>query len=160
MYKAAFVLIILTSLICGCKQKTDVNNLNLEPEKILTEGQNVPMVNQEAPQAQAVKLQDLEKPSAAANVNVVDNTVAQIPASISFTRPSVENIQQALQNAGIYQGKIDGVLGPKTKKAIEEFQTQNGLTADGRVGPKTWEKLGTFLNKTPMPGNNVTQVTN
>jgi hypothetical protein len=37
--------------------------------------------------------------------------------------------------------EADGVLGPDTRAAIKTFQTQNGLTADGIVGPITWRRL-------------------
>lgn len=64
-----------------------------------------------------------------------------------FVKPTVKEIQQALTNAGLYEGEIDGVSGPKTKQAIEDFQAQNNLAVDGRVGPKTWEKLEVFFNQ-------------
>lgn len=35
----------------------------------------------------------------------------------------------------------DGNFGPKTESAVKEFQTANGLTDDGKVGPNTWNKL-------------------
>ncbi|MBD2451752.1 N-acetylmuramoyl-L-alanine amidase [Nostoc sp. FACHB-152] len=35
----------------------------------------------------------------------------------------------------------DGVYGPQTEAAMKKFQQQNGLTADGIVGPNTWLKL-------------------
>ncbi|MBD2386886.1 N-acetylmuramoyl-L-alanine amidase [Cylindrospermum sp. FACHB-282] len=35
----------------------------------------------------------------------------------------------------------DGVYGPLTEAAIKKFQKQNGLTADGIVGPASWQKL-------------------
>ena len=53
---------------------------------------------------------------------------------------------QALKNAGFYSGKIDGKIGPGSKKAIEAFQQSKGLKADGKVGPKTWAALEPFLN--------------
>ena len=37
--------------------------------------------------------------------------------------------------------ETDGVYGPGTLEAVKKFQTQQGLTADGAVGSKTWEKL-------------------
>lgn len=61
-------------------------------------------------------------------------------------QPSMKDIQKALTNCRLYEGKIDGKVGPRTKKAIEAFQKQNNLSADGRVGPKTWEKLKVYLN--------------
>lgn len=35
----------------------------------------------------------------------------------------------------------DGIFGRDTKLAVQEFQKQNGLDADGFVGPRTWDKL-------------------
>jgi len=68
-------------------------------------------------------------------------------ASAANIMPTIQEIQSALKNAGLYAGAIDGKLGPKTKAAITNFQQQNGLTADGKVGSKTWEKLKTYLNQ-------------
>ena len=75
-------------------------------------------------------------------------TSADVTSSM-IEKPTDEQIQQALQNAGLYQGSIDGKLGPKSKRAIREFQEQNGLTVDGKVGKKTWAKLGSYLNAAP-----------
>jgi N-acetylmuramoyl-L-alanine amidase len=35
----------------------------------------------------------------------------------------------------------DGIYGRNTEAAIKRFQQQNGLTADGIIGPATWQKL-------------------
>ena len=43
-----------------------------------------------------------------------------------------------------YDGEIDGIKGKRTRKAIREFQSANGLTADGIVGKKTWELLAKY----------------
>jgi N-acetylmuramoyl-L-alanine amidase len=50
-----------------------------------------------------------------------------------------------LKNAGFYTGMVDGKIGPRTKKAIEEFQKFKGLKVDGKVGPKTWAELEGYL---------------
>lgn len=57
-------------------------------------------------------------------------------------------IQAALKNAGYDPGAIDGKLGPRSKKAIKDFQAANGLKADGKVGPKTWAKLSAYILQT------------
>lgn len=62
-----------------------------------------------------------------------------------FELPS-RDIQTALQNAGFYNGTIDGKIGPGTRNAIRAFQEANGLTADGVCGRGTWEKLKTYLH--------------
>ena len=71
-------------------------------------------------------------------------------------QPTAVEIQTALQNSGYYTGAIDGKIGPKTLKAIEEFQKANGLMADGKVGRKTWALLSKHLNApsaAPTPDN-------
>jgi peptidoglycan hydrolase-like protein with peptidoglycan-binding domain len=50
---------------------------------------------------------------------------------------SVLDVQQFLANNGFNPGPIDGQSGPKTKKAVKEFQNTKGLFADGIVGNKT-----------------------
>ena len=36
---------------------------------------------------------------------------------------------------------VDGIYGPATENAVQAFQRLFGLTADGIVGPRTWERL-------------------
>lgn len=56
-------------------------------------------------------------------------------------KPSIREIQAALKAVGVYSGKIDGISGPMTRRAIKDFQKANGLKVDGIVGPKTWSFL-------------------
>ena len=71
---------------------------------------------------------------------------APAPVAASSETPTVKEIQRALSAAGLYNGKVDGVSGPRTKKAIKDFQAANGLNADGKVGAKTWGKLKANLS--------------
>ncbi len=43
---------------------------------------------------------------------------------------------------------VDGIFGANTEAAVRQFQTQNGLSVDGVVGPNTW---GTLLTLMPYP---------
>lgn len=54
---------------------------------------------------------------------------------------AVKTLQTALKEQGYYSGKIDGVFGKGTVKAVKAFQRKNGLKADGIAGPLTLEKL-------------------
>ncbi|MEO0397398.1 MAG: peptidoglycan-binding protein [Cyanobacteria bacterium P01_A01_bin.137] len=49
----------------------------------------------------------------------------------------VERLQEALKNAGILVGAVDGEYGPATDKAVKEFQEKNSLAVDGIVGTQT-----------------------
>jgi len=62
-------------------------------------------------------------------------------------RPSIKQIQRALKNAGYYQGTVDGKMGKNTRQAIRDFQKANNLSADGKVGKKTWDILKNYLEK-------------
>ncbi len=74
-------------------------------------------------------------------------TVSALSTAVSTTGLNREQqIQTALKAAGLYNGNIDGKIGPASKRAIEQFQTQNGLKADGKVGPKTWAAMERYLN--------------
>ncbi|MFJ9413985.1 peptidoglycan-binding protein [Streptomyces sp. NPDC101227] len=38
-------------------------------------------------------------------------------------------------------GDVTGNFGPKTRAAVKKFQSRHHLTADGKVGKKTWRAL-------------------
>jgi len=59
-------------------------------------------------------------------------------------------IQVSLRNAGLYHGKLDGIVGPRTRKAIRSFQTLHDLKPDGQVGTKTWMKLSQFYSSSEV----------
>jgi peptidoglycan hydrolase-like protein with peptidoglycan-binding domain len=67
-----------------------------------------------------------------------------IPPTISegATGPVVRWAQYLLVRRTLSDYQIDGVFGPITKNAVEEFQKSSGLVVDGIVGPLTWGALG------------------
>ncbi|MBI2104401.1 MAG: peptidoglycan-binding protein [Candidatus Omnitrophica bacterium] len=66
-------------------------------------------------------------------------------ASTGLAQPSTRHVQRALKNAGFDPGPVDGKLGPRTRRSIRDFQSANGLQADGIVGKRTWAKLAPYL---------------
>jgi peptidoglycan hydrolase-like protein with peptidoglycan-binding domain len=60
--------------------------------------------------------------------------------SIGSQGAAVKHLQQLLNNDGAAMA-ADGFFGQKTASAVRGFQSRNGLTADGVVGPATWAAL-------------------
>ena len=53
----------------------------------------------------------------------------------------IQYLQQMLQQAGYWGGAVDGEFGDDLEQAVIQFQSSNGLAADGIVGPMTWATL-------------------
>ena len=60
---------------------------------------------------------------------------------VNDTGDAVSQLQEALIQLGYLAGKPDGTYGQKTVAAVKDFQTANGLTADGTAGEKTLKAL-------------------
>ena len=78
------------------------------------------------------------------------------PASVSSStssKPSTREVQEALKNAGFYQGPLDGKMGPLTREAIQEFQRVHGLNDDGVAGKQTWAKLSAYADLSAADAN-------
>lgn len=62
--------------------------------------------------------------------------------SSGSTGPDVRRLQRLLVELKILSfDQIDGNFGPRTEAAVKDFQSGDGLTPDGVVGPQTWSKL-------------------
>lgn len=57
-------------------------------------------------------------------------------------RQQVMQLQALLNQKGIDAGKPDGIFGPGTRRALSEFQHQQGMIADGFPNRKTLDLLG------------------
>src|ERR1700760_2117913 len=76
-------------------------------------------------------------------------TSSQLPASggprgTRAAEPSKDDIRGAqweLRSIGLYKGSLDGMLGPETKRAVEQFQRNNGLSPTATVDDETMEVL-------------------
>lgn len=54
----------------------------------------------------------------------------------------IRAVQQALNDAGFDSGKVDGIWGGNTAKAITEYQEANGLSQTGMIDVELLESLG------------------
>jgi peptidoglycan hydrolase-like protein with peptidoglycan-binding domain len=55
--------------------------------------------------------------------------------------PVVRDLQAFLRNRGYYFGRVDGIYGYRTDRAVRNFQYANLLRTDGVVGRNTWRVL-------------------
>lgn len=60
----------------------------------------------------------------------------------------VADLQRRLSALGFDIGKVDGIFGPDTERAVLEFQRNSGLTADGICGPDTLTMLARLGDRT------------
>ncbi len=79
-------------------------------------------------------------------VNILAICVAQRVSAATYQRGSsgtvVQQIQTKLRSWGYYSGTVDGVYGSATERAVRQFQQKNGLTVDGKAGPRTLAAMG------------------
>lgn len=54
---------------------------------------------------------------------------------------TARELQSRLNALGYGPLTVDGINGPKTQRAVRQFQAAQGLAVDGRAGPNTWEAL-------------------
>jgi outer membrane murein-binding lipoprotein Lpp len=146
---AVFVAVMFGIIsISGCgtvpkKFKQEVSGIKSRVETLESKVEGVESKQSDIERAsseQAQRIDDLktraERPAAKTNIYVGRKS--------QKSKPRIKEIQTCLKNAGFYSGKIDGIKGNNTKKAIKEFQKANGLKADGIVGAKTWEALSKY----------------
>ncbi|MDQ5820212.1 MAG: peptidoglycan-binding protein [Actinomycetota bacterium] len=65
-----------------------------------------------------------------------------LAAPAAAYNPQIAGLQVALRAHGLYQGPVDGIQGPGTRKAVRAFQRRSKLEVDGLAGPATRAALG------------------
>lgn len=54
----------------------------------------------------------------------------------------IADVQASLQEQGYYKGEVDGLLGPLTRQALTEYQSDNGLYTTAAIDEPTLASLG------------------
>jgi peptidoglycan hydrolase-like protein with peptidoglycan-binding domain len=73
------------------------------------------------------------------------------PHCASVPSARVKEGQELLSTAGQDPGEPDGLLGPKTKSAIEQFQRAQGLGVTGSFDNQTFQSLKAVQGTAPGP---------
>jgi len=138
-YVALIAVLAVPLAIVGCKAKAQ------KPVEIQSEALETTVVTEEMIPAQA----PLEPAQMVATETIPPTATPPMqPKEEPVTQEKQDrnkDIQKALKAAGFYAGSVDGKIGPRSKKAIIDFQKAKGLKADGKVGPKTWAELEKYL---------------
>jgi peptidoglycan hydrolase-like protein with peptidoglycan-binding domain len=86
--------------------------------------------------------------------NAAPNTGSNMPAmsqpaqnaenpsrAVNSSKQEIQQAQEQLRDQGLYRGNIDGLLGPETKQALEQFQQKNGLRVTAALDQQTMDRL-------------------
>ncbi len=88
------------------------------------------------------------------STNASGDVIMDISVNLSQgTRGEFVKILQAFlaAEADVYaEGTVDGSFGPRTRQAVVNFQSKNGLKADGKVGPLTRAKIKEQIKDRPL----------
>jgi peptidoglycan hydrolase-like protein with peptidoglycan-binding domain len=72
---------------------------------------------------------------------------------VSLGRDQVRQAQMLLREKGFDVGEVDGVLGPRTRRALIAFQRRQGLEASGQIDQRTAGALGLSNGPTTTSGH-------
>lgn len=78
------------------------------------------------------------------------------PRSTGSVNPSggdqtVRSAQGVLKELGLYDGEVDGMIGPQTREAVENYRRIVGLEADGGIDSALLEQLGLETQNAVFP---------
>jgi peptidoglycan hydrolase-like protein with peptidoglycan-binding domain len=80
---------------------------------------------------------------------------SESPSAQHLSAAQVKDAQRALQREGLYHGKIDGIAGPETRRAVAAFQQRTGLQQTAQLDRQTLDRLasaqGPTANGSPTP---------
>jgi peptidoglycan hydrolase-like protein with peptidoglycan-binding domain len=78
----------------------------------------------------------------AENMPAAFETSQTLPSTAgNLWKDDIRWAQLELRNIGLYHGSLDGVVGRETKRAIDQFQRNNGLSRTAMLDPQTFDAL-------------------
>src|SRR5262245_10914189 len=67
-------------------------------------------------------------------------------SGVTLNSADTMELQQALNNQGFFNGRVDGIWGPSTSNALRRFQKENNLSGNGKINDETLNQLGVTLS--------------
>ena len=97
-------------------------------------------------------------PNAEWNMPLAPGTSQHLQTAANLSKDDFRQAQLELRNMGLYNGSLDGVVGPETKRALEQFQKNNGLdrtaTLDGLTMVALFGNIGISQGSSMPPTTN------
>jgi peptidoglycan hydrolase-like protein with peptidoglycan-binding domain len=83
------------------------------------------------------------------------STQQQVAAQQPLTPDTIRQVQQTLQQQGLYHARVDGVWGPGTQAAVRSYQQKNNLSTSGQLDQQTLASLNLGTDQSSQnSGNN------
>lgn len=70
---------------------------------------------------------------------------------MEMSQTEVQQMQETLRDLGYFSGPADGRRGPRTREALRDFQTDQGLPITGSLDPLTVSRIGRQANIVGVP---------
>jgi peptidoglycan hydrolase-like protein with peptidoglycan-binding domain len=115
--------------------RTPIRKLLLDTTSVLALGMAGSIVSS------VLDVTDAGNTATAASVPAVVETSRDVLTGDALRKDDIRWAQVELRYSGLYQGSLDGVVGPETKRALSQFQKINGLGRTASLDAQTWEAL-------------------
>lgn len=131
-YSSVVMLLLLPSLLLGAQTKSSSSSSSTTTNQ--NQAKPTPSAPKKTPAAPKASQQAPAK-----------QPVRRAPAvPVGQARPTKDRyaeIQKALAEAGYYSGKVNGVWGDESVKALQSFQQEQGLEPTGKIDAMTLIRL-------------------
>lgn len=134
---ATVILLLMATAFCGCSKQdeataTPIPTDTLAPTIVVTPAPTV----EASPTPEATESASSDSSASSSSSSSSSSGVLKI----TMDGEAVKEAQERLKALG-YLNKVTGYFGTDTERAVKEFQTNNGLDADGKIGPSTSKTL-------------------
>jgi peptidoglycan hydrolase-like protein with peptidoglycan-binding domain len=84
---------------------------------------------------------DAGSPADAGTIRPAFETSQSSQTAAFLRKDNIRWAQVELRNMGLYGGSLDGIEGPETKRALDQFQRNSGLKRTAMLDPQTSDAL-------------------
>ena len=84
---------------------------------------------------------DAGSPADAGTIRPTFETSQSSQTAAFLRKDNIRCAQVELRNMGLYGGSLDGIEGPETKRALDQFQRNSGLKRTAMLDPQTLDVL-------------------